>query len=122
MPEAYVFALANHVFYQYRLRHARTAEPLEPLEALEQAQSALENDPLIQSETRQRIEELEDVLKDLSPKARAALVLHRRDGFTLEEIGAQLGVSRPMVKKYVAKALLLCRQRFEEKLRSRETP
>jgi DNA-directed RNA polymerase specialized sigma24 family protein len=41
-------------------------------------------------------------------------VLHRRDGFSLEEIASQLGVSRPMAKKYLAKALLHCRRRLEE--------
>lgn len=115
MPEAYVFALANHVLYQYRLRQSRAREPAELLDVLAEAQSAFENDPLVQSETQQRIEELEEVLQELSPKARAALILHRRDGLTLEQIGGELGVSRPMVKKYLAKALLRCRQAFDEK-------
>jgi len=45
---------------------------------------------------------------------RATFVLHRRDGLTLEEIGKQLGVSRPMVKKYLAKALIQCRALGED--------
>jgi DNA-directed RNA polymerase specialized sigma24 family protein len=32
---------------------------------------------------------------------------------TLEEIAKQLGVSRPMVKKYLAKALFECREYLE---------
>jgi RNA polymerase sigma factor (sigma-70 family) len=115
MPEAYVFALANHVLYQYRLRQARTFIPTEVLNVLDEAQSAFENDPLVQSETQQRIEELEQVLAELSPKARATLILARRDGLTLEQIGGELGVSRPMVKKYLSKALLKCRQALERK-------
>jgi DNA-directed RNA polymerase specialized sigma24 family protein len=54
----------------------------------------------------------------LSPKAQATLLLHRRDGYSLEEIGAQLGVSRAMAAKYLAKALFHCRQRLQE----RESP
>jgi RNA polymerase sigma factor (sigma-70 family) len=115
MPEAYVFALANHVLYQYRLRQSRTLQPSELIDAMAEAQSAFENDPLIQSETQQRIQELETVLSDLSPKARATLIMHRRDGLTLEQIGHELGVSRPMAKKYLAKALLRCRQALDEK-------
>jgi RNA polymerase sigma-70 factor (ECF subfamily) len=42
-----------------------------------------------------------------------AFILHRRFGFTLEEIAEQLGVSRPMVKKYLVKALVHCKQRVE---------
>lgn len=115
MPEAYVFALANHVLYQYRLRQSRAVEAQDLLDVLSDAKAAFEHDPAVQSETQERIEEIEGVLNELSPKARAALVLHRRDGYTLEEIGRQLGISRPMVKKYLAKALLQCRERFEEK-------
>jgi RNA polymerase sigma factor (sigma-70 family) len=115
MPEAYVFALANHVLYQYRLRQSRTLEPAELIDAMTEAQAAFENDPLVQSANQQRIEELENILRDLSPKARATLIMHRRDGLTLEQIGVELGVSRPMVKKYLAKALLRCRQALEEK-------
>ena len=49
----------------------------------------------------------------LAPNVHATFVLHRRDGMTLEEIAKQLGVSRPMVKKYLAKALLQCREHLE---------
>jgi RNA polymerase sigma factor (sigma-70 family) len=114
MPEAYVFALANHVLYQYRLKQSRSLEPAEMLEAMAEAQTAFENDPQVQSENQQRIEELENVLDHLSPKARATLIMHRRDGLTLEQIGAKLGISRPMVKKYLAKALIRCRQALKE--------
>jgi RNA polymerase sigma factor (sigma-70 family) len=114
MPEAYVFALANHVLYQYRLRQSRVVEAQDILDMLGQTQVAWDKDPAIQSETQQRIEEIESVLKSLPPKARAVLVLHRRDGYTLEEIGRHLGLSRPMVKKYLARALLQCRERFED--------
>jgi RNA polymerase sigma-70 factor (ECF subfamily) len=58
---------------------------------------------------------LQSALRELSPKAQATLLLHRRDGFSLEEIGAQLGVSRAMAAKYLAKALLHCRQRLQER-------
>ena len=113
MPEAYAFALANHVLYQYRLRQSSSVEPLEAITALAEATATFDNDPLMQSETAQRIEELQQVMRQLPPKAEAVLLLHRRDGFTLEEIAAQLNMSRPMAKKYLAKALLLCRQRLE---------
>jgi RNA polymerase sigma-70 factor (ECF subfamily) len=113
MPEAYVFALANHVLYQHRLRQTHSTAPLESITDLAQAQTAFDNDPLVRTEMSQRIEELEQVLHGMSPKAEAVLLLHRRDGFTLEEIAGQLGISRPMVKKYLARALLTCRQRLE---------
>jgi RNA polymerase sigma-70 factor (ECF subfamily) len=115
MPEAYVFALANHVLYQYRLRRSRRPEVVDIMEVLEEIQTIPESDPGAQAETQQRVEELEKVLRQLAPRARAALLLHRRDGLSLEEIALRLGVSRPMVKKYLAKALLHCRQCLAER-------
>lgn len=114
MPEAYVFALANHVLYQYRLRMARRPESVDIMDVLAEVQSMPEEDPAARADTQQRVTKLERTLSALSPKARAALVLHRRDGFSLEEIAAQLGVSRPMAKKYLAKALLHCRQGLDQ--------
>ncbi len=113
MPEAYVFALANHVLYQYRLRQAQRPEAVDILEVLAEMQTLPEHDPAAQAETLARVEELERALEQLPPRARAALVLHRRDGMTLEEIASELGVSRSMAKKYLAKALLHCRQCLE---------
>ncbi|MHB8813386.1 MAG: RNA polymerase sigma factor [Steroidobacteraceae bacterium] len=114
MPEAYVFALANHVLYQHRLRRAQRAEALDILDVLADIQSIPPEDPAMKAETEQRVEQLERALAQLSPRAQAVLVLHRRDGFSLEEIAAHFGVSRPMAKKYLAKALLHCRQQLEE--------
>jgi RNA polymerase sigma factor (sigma-70 family) len=113
VPEAYVFALANHVLYQYRLRQNKTLGPSDLLGILPERQAAFENDPLVQFETAQRIAELAAILSGLSPKARATLLLHRRDGLTLEQIGQQLGISRAMAKKYLANALLQCRRALE---------
>jgi len=48
----------------------------------------------------------------LPPKCRTTVVLHYRDGMTCAEIGAQLGVSGNMAKKYLAKALAHCRRRM----------
>lgn len=113
MPEAYIIALANHVLYQYRLKASRAIEPAELADALEHAQALHDNEPQLKSETRQHLDEVQLVLQSLSPKAQAAMTLHWRDGLTLNEVAERLGVSRHMVKKYLAKALLTCRQRLD---------
>jgi RNA polymerase sigma-70 factor (ECF subfamily) len=107
-PEAYVFALANHVLYQYRLRQ-KTLKATD-LPGFVPDTATLENDPLLQSEIEQQVTELEGALAKLPPKARATLLLHRCDGLTLERIAQQLGISRGMAKKHLANALLRCRQ------------
>jgi DNA-directed RNA polymerase specialized sigma24 family protein len=40
------------------------------------------------------------------------MILHCRDGWTLDEIAVRLGVSRSMVKKHLARAVLRCRQQL----------
>jgi RNA polymerase sigma-70 factor (ECF subfamily) len=60
------------------------------------------------------LERLQSALEELSPKVRATFLLHRRDGLSLDEIAGRLGISRPMVKKYLMKALLHFRQRLEQ--------
>ncbi|MEJ1964457.1 MAG: RNA polymerase sigma factor [Gammaproteobacteria bacterium] len=109
-PEAYLITIASHVLHQHALRRSAIPEPIEISEALDELQSDGEGDPAASFERLERVTELEQVLRQLSPKARAALILHRRDGFSLKEIGAQLGVSRAMAKKYLAQALAHCRQ------------
>jgi RNA polymerase sigma factor (sigma-70 family) len=57
---------------------------------------------------------IDEALLQLSPKCRAVLIFHRRDGMTYEEIGARLGISSGMVKKYLATALRHCRKRLRD--------
>ena len=59
-----------------------------------------------------RSRRLEEVLRQLSPKCRAAVLLQYRHGLTYDEIGERLGVSRNMVKKYLAQGLAHCRRRM----------
>ena len=116
--EAYLFTVAFHVLHQHALRRSATPEAVEIGAVVEELMSGPDSDPASRAETQQRLEGLQSALRELSPKAQAVLMLHRRDGYSLEEIGAQLGVSRAMAAKYLAKALLHCRQRLQE----RESP
>ncbi len=71
---------------------------------------AEEADPASQVEMQQRLQDLDHVLAKLSYKAQAALILYRRDGLSLEEVATRLGISLAMVKKYLVRATLHCRQ------------
>jgi RNA polymerase sigma factor (sigma-70 family) len=113
--EAYLFTVAFHVLHQHVLRRAAMPEAVEISALINEMESAPATDPALQVETQQRLEALQGVLQQLSPKAQAVLLLHRRDGYSLEEIGARLGVSRAMAAKYLSKALLHCRQRLQDR-------
>jgi RNA polymerase sigma factor (sigma-70 family) len=107
-PEAYLFTIANNLLHEHALRQAAAPPTVDIDTAIAELQSP-QPDPAEQAESQQRMQELQRALHRLSPKAQATLLMHRRDGYSLEEIGRHLGVSRAMAKKYLAKALVLCR-------------
>jgi RNA polymerase sigma factor (sigma-70 family) len=111
-PQAYLITIASHVLHQHALRQASSTEPDDLMREWYDMQSVTEQDPAVQLETEQRVAQLERAMRQLSPKARAVLMLHRRDGFSLDEIASRLGMSRGMAKKYLAQALSHCRQRL----------
>jgi len=112
-PEAYVMTIAGHVLHQHTLRLKSAPQSLSALDVLVDLQTAIETDPAAQLDARLRLEALDRALARLAPNVHATFVLHRRDGMTLEDISEVLGVSRPMVKKYLAKALVQCREQLE---------
>ena len=57
-------------------------------------------------------EQLAVALRDLSPKSRAVLELHYREGLTHAEVAAALGIARGTVKSRLARALDALRDRL----------
>jgi RNA polymerase sigma-70 factor (ECF subfamily) len=112
--EAYLFTIATHVLHQHAMRSAAAPAAVEITDMLNELQSS-EADPATHLETRERMKELEQALTGLSPKAQAVLLLHRRDGYSLDEIAQQLGFSRANAAKYLAKALLHCRKELQDR-------
>lgn len=110
-PEAYLFTVASHVIHQHTLSQNAVPTTVDIDETFEELQLIAADDPQRQSDARQRVETLQAVLDELPPKMAAALVLHRALGLSIEEIGKKLGVARPTAKKYLARALIHCRER-----------
>jgi RNA polymerase sigma-70 factor (ECF subfamily) len=113
-PEAYLFTVAQHVVQQHTLRQSAVPPSIELAQLLNAPPVATTGDPALELDAHQCLERLQSALEELSPKVRATFLLHRRDGLSLDEIAARLGISRPMVKKYLMKALLHFRQRLEQ--------
>ncbi|MEJ0037806.1 MAG: RNA polymerase sigma factor [Gammaproteobacteria bacterium] len=112
-PEAYLFTVATHLIYEHSVRQA-AAPPLVELDDLAQELRAENDDLTAQAAVQQRFDALERAIARLSPRMRTTLLMHRRDGFSLEEIGNKLGISRNVAKKYLAKALLYCRKNLRK--------
>jgi RNA polymerase sigma factor (sigma-70 family) len=113
-PQAYLYTIASHVLHQHALRQSSRPQTVETGEIERELQLMAEEDPEQQVELEQRFEKLGMELKKASPRAYAALVMHRCDGVPLKEIGARMGVSHSMAKRYLATALSFCQQRLAE--------
>ncbi len=111
-PEAYLFTVAQHVVQQHTLKSAALPS-VELAIALNTQSAAAHADPAQELVATQCLDRLQETLEKLSPKARAVFILSRRDGLSFDEIATRLGVSKPMAKKYLMKALLQFRQRLE---------
>lgn len=105
-PEAYLFTVARHVAVQHTLRQSAAPVSVELRDILDETRSTEVVDPEMELRAQQCLATLTQGLGEMPPRPRAAFLMHRRDGLTLEEIGRRLGVSRPMAKKYLAKALM----------------
>src|SRR5262249_8470641 len=111
-PEAYLITIATHVLHQHSLGERAKPQAFDSIHIVVHEHAREQCDPLPQAESQQRQATLESSLKKLSPRAQAVLVMHRRDGLSLEQIGKELGVSRSMAKKYLAQAVAHCRKRL----------
>lgn len=112
-PEAYLFTVAQHVVHQHTLRQSTLPPAVELSRLLEPLQSLPDSNPEERTVAQQCADLLQASLDRLAPRTRAAFMLHRRDGLSFDEIGARLGLSRPMVKKHILKALIQLRLRAD---------
>jgi RNA polymerase sigma-70 factor (ECF subfamily) len=112
-PQAYLYTMAFHVIYQHKLSLAAIPEAVDILDALADSDAYAEDDPAALLDARQRLAEMDRVLRQLPRNIHATFVLSRRYGYTLDEIGGHLGVSRGMVKKYLARAMAHFRMHFD---------
>lgn len=113
-PEAYLFTVAQHVVQQHGLRSSAAPRHVELSRMFDPVHAAPDSNPELDASAQQSLDQLQSALDQLHPKARAAFILSRRDGLSFDEIAVRLGVSRPMAKKYLMKALMQFRQRLEQ--------
>ena len=108
-PRSFVIHLAAHAAHEWRML-ARNR--LQHSDELLQELIADDADPAEALERNERIAGLSRVLETLSPKCRAVILMHRRDGMTYEEIAAHMNLSVAMVKKYLARGLAACHRQL----------
>jgi RNA polymerase sigma factor (sigma-70 family) len=107
-PQAYMYRIAAHVVYEFRLREEREKECLtidsEALtELAERVADLSRNDVWRQMNTER---ELGRVLSQLPAIDQAIIVLQKCDGLSYAQVAQKLGISVHTVKKYLFRALL----------------
>jgi RNA polymerase sigma factor (sigma-70 family) len=112
-PEAYLMTIARHVAQQHRLE-ATPERSVDLEDVLTDLRASPAADPVLELSAEQCRDELEEALRHMSPKVQATFLLHRRDGLTMDAVSERLGVSKPMAKKYMVKALVQLRKRLRE--------
>jgi RNA polymerase sigma factor (sigma-70 family) len=108
-PEAYLFTIASHVIHQHAVRRSSEPVSVDVAEVFSELRTASSDDPADQVAQAQRLDELERMLAHLPTRVATALVLHRVAGYSVQEVGDELGVSRETAKKYLARAVEHCR-------------
>ncbi|MGH8159787.1 MAG: RNA polymerase sigma factor [Rhodanobacter sp.] len=112
-PEAYLFTVASNLVKEHAVRQKRRAFSVDITKVLPEleAPSGSAEDETAREYRRQQVTEM---LDRLPPRCKAVMVMQYREGMSYEEIAVQLGVSIHMIKKYVVKALSLCRRGLDK--------
>jgi len=111
-PEGYLFTVAANLLKETAVANKRTVTGLS-VEALDAAQAAGEVPRFDTAvDAARRVARLQAVLNELPPNCSAAVILRYRHELSYQEIAQRLEVSPRMVKKYLARALNLCRRRM----------
>jgi len=63
------------------------------------------------AEQRQRLARLHQAVTELPPRQREAFVLHRIEGYTVQETADQMGISSRMAVKHLSRAVAYCEAR-----------
>ena len=112
-PELYLYTVANNLVKENAVSEKRRAawDNVDDIAIQEQLAELPQFDGEI--DTNLRVRRLREVLAQLPTKCRATVLLQYGHDLSYDQIGARLGISSHMVKKYLAQALTHCRRRME---------
>ncbi|MGY2291757.1 RNA polymerase sigma factor [Pseudomonas sp. SDO528_S397] len=114
-PRAFLFQMARNLLRDHwRKQKVRHAAHQDQPDTDDEPATDAQDDPMAAAQRLQRLEQLKEVLAELSPRRREALMLHRFEGLSQAQIAERMGVSVSMVEKHIAFALLHCKQRLQQ--------
>lgn len=112
-PEAYLYTVAVNLLRERAVLRKRRGRDLDILDVIDELFSP-DPTPEEQAVRVEREARLSSVIKDLSPKFRAALVMHYGHDLSHQEIADRLGISVHAVKKNISRGLQACRHKMNK--------
>jgi RNA polymerase sigma factor (sigma-70 family) len=113
-PRAFLFQMARNLLRDHwRKQKVRQTVHSDQADMDAEPVTDEQNDPMTAALRMQRLEQLKEVLAELSPRRREALMLHRFEGLSQAQIAERMGISTSMVEKHIAFALLHCKRRLQ---------
>jgi RNA polymerase sigma-70 factor (ECF subfamily) len=111
-PRAYLFGIASHVVSEFWIRNEHAKEWLtfdsDAVEYSAEYPAQVQPDELVDRLDIQR--QLARALESLPPAQLAVFLMHKRDGWSYEEIAAKLGCSERKVESYISDAKVRLRR------------
>lgn len=115
-PRAFLFQMARNLLRDHwRKQKVRHSAHHDRADVEGEPATESRDDPMAVAQRLQYLEQLKEVLAELSPRRREALMLHRFEGLSQARIAERMGISVSMVEKHIAFALLHCKERLEHK-------
>jgi len=111
--EAYLYTVAGNLVKEYRVLGERRRAAVDVDSEAVQGELAVLPDWSNELDEARRARRLREVLGQLPDECRAVLALHYWRGLTYEEVARELGVSRRVVKRHLARGLAHCRRRMQ---------
>ena len=117
--ERYLWKIADHIATD-RQRHRAVRERLDPVAFSET--ETFERSPEAVVDVGQQMAILRRALDELTPKCLEAFHLRVLQEMSFDQVGAQMGISARMAKKYVARALEHCQHSLDDEDGTRRRP
>lgn len=114
-PEGYLFTIASNLLKEHYLSESRKVKigemTIADVEEIPFETATVEDE----IDTERSLARTEEILAQLKPKCRTAVIMKYKHGLKYKEIADELGISTNMVKKYLVHALVVLRQRMIDK-------
>lgn len=112
-PEAYLYTVAVNLLRERAILRKRRGQDLDVYEVTEELFSP-DPGPEEHATRLERERRLSEIINALSPKFKAAIILHYAHDLSHQEIADKLGVTPHAVKKNISRGLQACRRKMSK--------